>query len=181
MLGLSLKPNIVSGHVAEGSPAPKRGSKFANTSKNAAQSTRRFDIHLDHRPILRKNLNPPKKSKGNCVYCGTKGTAIHECRTCGVALHYPSGQFQWPCADYFHKAHKKCCCWADRSAAEKKDFVMDPDVAVIKAQVHAAHEGKEVVSPMGGGGRKVARVSISHETKPAARKKAKGRGAKKNE
>ena len=75
-----------------------------------------------------------------------------------------------------------CKCWADRpNKSASAPFVMDPDVTAVRDQAHAAHEGKAVVSPTGGGGRKVARVSISHETKPAARKKAKGRGAKKND
>ena len=53
---------------------------------------------------------------------------------------------------------------------------MDSEVAAVRAQVKAAHEGMAVVSPAAG---EVAKVTISKQTKPEARGRAQGRGKKK--
>ena len=165
---------------SDGSPASKKQRKpHANTGKAAAESSRRFDFKLDHSHILRTELG--KNSKGTCQYCGVRNTAVFECRTCGVALHYPSKLYNWPCAANYHLAEKKCLCWADHSAAEKKSFSADADVAVVQAQVAANTSKKPVVSPTAGGGRQVVQIVKTVHTKPATRGKAKGRGTKKKQ
>lgn len=132
------------------------------TAGLAAQSAVRFDRTETHLRTTEKRTN-----KGTCAYCGTKNSAVYECADCKIPLHFPGGQFQWPCSHNWHDQQYRNYCYGDHTAAGKKaaDFVMDPAVARIREEVLAQQK-----SPPQGRRRSFEVVQTPNDAAPKTRR-----------
>ena len=113
---------------AGGDPTAKRAGY--KTGASAASSEGWFDAQLAHQRRKRK-----AGSKGTCGYCGKASSCTYDCADCGVALHYPSGAFDWPCAERYHSCSPQYrkYCWGEHRANKKtrEKFTADPQVKRI--------------------------------------------------
>ena len=162
-------PNVTC--VAVNSAVHSPPKKKARTNLHVvAQSSRRFDLMLEHVPEKRR-------SKGDCAYCHRKGVCGFQCKVCQVPLHFRSNQYAWPCADRFHRTEYKDHCYADHPGGQ--GWSIDPQVEEVRTKQAAATAPKPL--PASNSGRKLRRVTVQEVTVQEAPGKAVGRGRSKKQ